>query len=391
MAKRIPGYLLHKPSGQARVRIKGKDHYLGPHGSPESRERYDELIAQYLKQKRRPRSSTSLDTPQMSIAQLCVAYMKFAKGYYQKNGRQTSEISALRVVLKRLIASYGRERISEFGPSMLKDFRGQLIEAGHVRKSINIGIGRIKRMFRWGVENELVPSDVYAAVHAVAGLRYGRSEAKESSPVQPVPDEHIKAVKEHVSTPVWGLIQIQLATGMRPGEARLMRTGDIDRTGNVWEYRPQEHKTEHHGRQRVVFIGPKGQAILEPFLLADPSRFLFSPKAGREEFNASRRESRKTPMTPSQKARRPKQNPKRKPSEYYAASSYARAIRNACVEAGVPVWKPNQLRHNAATLLRKQFDIDAVRTVLGHASGFTTEVYAELDLEKAKSVVGKVG
>lgn len=41
----IPAYLLHKPTGQARVRINGKDFYLGPYGSDESRRKYGELIA----------------------------------------------------------------------------------------------------------------------------------------------------------------------------------------------------------------------------------------------------------------------------------------------------------------------------------------------------------
>ncbi len=63
----------------------------------------------------------------------------------------------------------------------------------------------------------------------------------------------------------------------RPGEVRLMRMRDIDMSGEVWEYRPQEHKTEHHGRQRLIFIGPKGQEIVKQFLLADPERYLFSP------------------------------------------------------------------------------------------------------------------
>jgi hypothetical protein len=40
----VPSYLHHKPSGQARVRIDGKDHYLGPYGSPESKAKYDLLV-----------------------------------------------------------------------------------------------------------------------------------------------------------------------------------------------------------------------------------------------------------------------------------------------------------------------------------------------------------
>ncbi|RLT11619.1 MAG: hypothetical protein DWI21_02370, partial [Planctomycetota bacterium] len=43
----IPSYLLHKKSGQARVRIAGRDHLLGRYGSDESRIRYGELIAKF--------------------------------------------------------------------------------------------------------------------------------------------------------------------------------------------------------------------------------------------------------------------------------------------------------------------------------------------------------
>jgi hypothetical protein len=38
--KPVPSYLNHAPSGRARVRIDGKDHYLGPYGSEESKAEY---------------------------------------------------------------------------------------------------------------------------------------------------------------------------------------------------------------------------------------------------------------------------------------------------------------------------------------------------------------
>ena len=43
----VPSYLLHKQSGQARVRINGRDYLLGPFGSEESRIRYGELIGKH--------------------------------------------------------------------------------------------------------------------------------------------------------------------------------------------------------------------------------------------------------------------------------------------------------------------------------------------------------
>jgi integrase len=112
---------------------------------------------------------------------------------------------------------------------------------------------------------------------AVRGLRAGRTEARETKPVTPVPDAHIEAIKDHVAPIVWDMVQVQLLTGMRPGEVVLMRPLDIDTTGVVWHYRPLTHKTEHHGKPRVVAIGPKAQRILRPLLTPHLHAFIFAP------------------------------------------------------------------------------------------------------------------
>jgi len=44
---RPPAYRLHKARNAAVVTITGKNHYLGPYGSPESYERYAQLIAEW--------------------------------------------------------------------------------------------------------------------------------------------------------------------------------------------------------------------------------------------------------------------------------------------------------------------------------------------------------
>ena len=49
MKKQQPKYALHKATGQARVRINGKSIYLGPYDSEESRRRYDEIVADFMK------------------------------------------------------------------------------------------------------------------------------------------------------------------------------------------------------------------------------------------------------------------------------------------------------------------------------------------------------
>ena len=45
---RVPSYRHYRPKGLGVVRLDGRDIYLGPHGSEESVERYNRLIAEWL-------------------------------------------------------------------------------------------------------------------------------------------------------------------------------------------------------------------------------------------------------------------------------------------------------------------------------------------------------
>jgi len=46
--RKIPSYRLHKPTGQAVVRLDGRDHYLGKHGTPGSQEAYHRKVAEWV-------------------------------------------------------------------------------------------------------------------------------------------------------------------------------------------------------------------------------------------------------------------------------------------------------------------------------------------------------
>lgn len=384
--KKIPKYSLHKPSGQARVRINGKTYYLGVYGTPASREKYDRIIATWLS------GDKAIDRLKMTVAQLCLKYLnEHAKLYYRKRGRETSEVGAIKGALRPLVSQFAGLQVCDFGPSKLKKVRESMVAAGIVRKSINCNIGRIKRMFKWAVENELVEPRIFQALSAVSGLRFGRSDARDNPPVSTVSDEHIQAIKPFVGRHVWAMVQVQLHTGMRPGEVRLLRMDQLNTNGDVWDFAPSEHKTEHHGRKRIILIGPVAQQILSPFLSDDPQKYLFSPREARKEFDERRSTGRKSPMTPSQSRRQKKVTPKKQPGEFYSVTSYSRAIKTGCAKAGIKYWTPNQLRHNAATRIREEFGIEQARTILGHASGFTTEIYAEQDLETARKIVLKLG
>jgi len=77
---RPPSYRLHKASGQAVVTIDRKDRYLGVHGTPESRLRYERLISAWMQGEpvpaREPESSNDI-----TVAEGCVQYLRWAEGY----------------------------------------------------------------------------------------------------------------------------------------------------------------------------------------------------------------------------------------------------------------------------------------------------------------------
>lgn len=406
----LPSYRLHKPKGLAVVRLNGRDIYLGRYGSSESRTAYERVIAEWLSNgKQLPPTSPAAISPEgtLTVNDLILAFMEHAKTYYVKNGEPTGELPNLKEALRPLAILYGPSAVAQFSPSALKAVRQTIVDSGVCRNVVNARVNRIRRMFKWGVENELVPSGVLFALQAISPLKRGRTDAPETKPVEPARDELIEPVLKVVSRQVAAMIQLQRITGMRPNEVTAMRLSDIDRKDPTWVYVPASHKTEHHGRSRRIYLGPRAQAVLAPFFGVKVDAYLFSPTDAVEELRESQRANRKTPMTPSQAARRRKNRPQRKPGLRYDTSSYAYAIARGCERAFPPPktlnekqretwrlqhrWSPNQLRHTAATELRRQFGIEAARVVLGHTSPAVTMIYAAADETAAAEIMTRVG
>lgn len=368
-----------------------RDVSLGRYGTPESRERYKRTIAEWLANDR-----TLPQASNVTITDLIARYWSFAERYY---GRR-EEMANIRISFRPMNFLYGGLLAKDFGPLKLKSVR-ELMVKGYdhpkygtqkplARKNVNDRIGRIKRLFRWAVEEELVPASVFHGVQAVAGLRRGKTDAHECPPVKPVPQAFVDAVKTHVSPQVAAMIELQELTAMRPGEVVIMRTMDLETSGKVWIYRPSKHKLENREISREVYLGPKAQAIVKQWLKADVAAYLFSPLEAREQRFEIMRANRQSKVQPSQ-VNRKKGKPEKLPGERYTVESYRRAIKYGCKAAKVPAWGPNRLRHNAATNLRKQHGIELARIILGHSTAFTTEIYAEADKAQARAVVARIG
>ncbi|MEO2092036.1 MAG: site-specific integrase [Gemmataceae bacterium] len=113
-----------------------------------------------------------------------------------------------------------------------------MIAAGWSRKRINQRVGHVRRAFKWGVENELVPPAVLHALAAVPGLQAGRTAARETTPVEPADDAVVDATLPFLRPAVAAMVRVQRLTGMRPGEVCQVRPADLDTGGPVWKFTP---------------------------------------------------------------------------------------------------------------------------------------------------------
>ncbi len=441
---KIPPYRLHKPSGQAVATFSGRTHYLGKFNSPESRQKYATLLTEWNAAGHQlpPRPESSL-----TIAQLAVAFIAHADAFYRgADGEPTGEAEGYRFALRPLNRLYSRLPAEEFSPLKLRAVREEMIRMGWVRTSINHQVHRIRNMFRWAESHEMLPRGchVYETLRTVEALKAGRSKAAESEPVKPVAPAMINAALPLVSAQVGAMIRLQLLTGMRPGELCMMRTADVDVSGEVWTYTPASHKTAYRGKRRTIYLGPQAQEILRPWLRAPARReeFLFSPaeaEAARLEALA-RSTGKRTPSRLKRMTRARGRCRRRAPGDCYDVATYRRAIARACDQAfALPAelaamhkvyrkwvdkwtyahkarprlaempaeireayqaveayraehrWNPHRLRHNAATELRRRFGIEAASVVLGHATPAVTEIYAERDEGRAARIMGEVG
>ena len=116
----IPAYSLHRSSGQAIVRISGRDNYLGLHGSPESREKYGRLIAEWLACGRQPIEVVTAPANGLLINELLLKFVDHAERYYLLDGEISKEVVNLKLALRPVKNLYGRTLAKDFGPNALK-------------------------------------------------------------------------------------------------------------------------------------------------------------------------------------------------------------------------------------------------------------------------------
>lgn len=357
-----PAYHFHV-SGQARVILAGKEFYLGVHDSPESWAKYYALLAEYNSNGRKapevPNSSGGnkehLEDQPTRIRDVTA---DFRTRVLSKMDQQCGHYYAFRRVVNLLDQIHGDETPDQFGPRKLEAIRDIFVIEDHSRSYVNECITKVIRVFRHGVRRELVTADRIVALESLPPLKHG--ECREGKKRPKVTIEAIQATLPFLSKVAQDMLKLQLATAMRPSEVFRMTLGQIDRSGETWFYRPDSHKTEHHGKKKAIPLSSQAVEILQPYLFRDDDELLFWTPRG---------------------------NPWKK-------DALCRAVVRACEKAKVERWTPYALRHLAAQCIRDALGAEATQAILGHSRLSTTEIYAKASealAAKAAAVIPAVG
>jgi integrase len=368
--KPFPKLCEHKPSGRAYVTDPQTKRQIpmGRYGTPEAQRRYDTWVLGLAARRRQ-----APDLPpagSLTVSQLADSFLTWAEEEYRRpDGTLGYEPGAYRVSLGLAHKLYGDLSAASFGPQALRACRDAMVAKGWSRPYVNAQARRLVKAWQWAVGRELLPETCWRALTAVEALRRGRTKAPESKPVKPVAVADVEATLPYLPRRLADLVRVQLLACMRGSEARLLTKGELHEDGLLWLYRPAEHKKADAGRVREIWLGPKAQAVLVPYLAACPSpdSYVFS----------------------STKGTRP-----------YRRASYRKAVERACREAtarraaeGLPPveWRPRNLRHTGLTLVRHTYGREAAQAVGGHANAATTEIYASPNAELARRAALDLG
>lgn len=406
MPKREPGYCYHRPSGQAYVNLGGKVIYLGTYDSPESRERYARLKAEWLVNRSAEKFQRGKNILGPTMSDLCNHYLDEIEQHY---GEKSAQAANWRITCRPVAQLYSTLPTKEFDSIAFMAVRDWwLKDPKRSRQYINKMMRQLRHMIKWGIERKYVPATVFAEVSCVQPLKIGRTTARESERVLPVDPKLVEGTIGKCTPILADMVKLQQLLGCRPGELVQIRPSMVDRSEQVWSITVDEHKNKHRGHARTIYAGPRAQAILAKYLLRDPDAPCFSPAESERQRQEAKRAARKTKVQPSQ-IDRSKPGATKLPRDAYDTNTYCRAIKYACLKAFPPpkeikedkqklkewkdshTWHPNQLRHARATEVREQFGLEGASVVLGHADIETTKLYAERRESQAVEIARKIG
>ena len=329
----VPTYRLHKPTGQAYVRVpdgrrRPHDVYLGPYDSPESRRVRPARRRAAAPPPGRPRPPHDGRRHCRPWPRCCWPSWRHAERHYRRpDGTPTNELDEYRLVVRAVRELYGHTPAAEFGPLALKAVR-----QADGRRRAGRGAGQPPGRpgppgVQVGGRRGTGPVAVYQALTAVAGLQKGRTAAREPEPVGPVADADVAATLPYLRPHVAADGRVPAADRDAAGRGVSAPAGRHRPAGPVWLYRPPQHKTPTGARRGWSPSGRRPRRCSRGSARRRRRDYFFSPRRAVEALHAERSAKRVTPRYPSHMRRNAGEageaKPQRPPAERYTARATA--------------------------------------------------------------------
>lgn len=391
---------VHKQSGRERVRISGRQFWLGKAGSKDARKNYEILISVWISHdhsvppdfewppKVAPKVEVKVEIPadksQITVGTLVAKHLHLIKGNLSPKQLRAKARWWVARAMANALETRSSVLACEFGPRMLKDVCLELAntpmdarrngEKVHRTKSqCRKVISEIKRMFKSAVVDELITPDRIVALDALEELPLDNCRPAQKR--RPAPTENVIAALEKLPPVLRDLFRFMDATAARPSEVCRIVPSEItiEEGHSIW--RPRKHKTQEH-TLREIPLGPIAREIVD--------RWCTGKRDDEPLFSVKDIDRLRTDEMVSFKRRDIE-------GDAFDQAALRKIIIKACTAAGVVRWSPYQIRHGALTRYRRETSLDGAQKIAGHTKASITEGYALPDLSIAIEAAEKVG
>lgn len=325
------------------VRIHGKDFYLGRDPKAADKKYLDLLTSEWMPKKKSK-------TGKFTLSHVAAVYLEYIEG----SVREATYIEVRRH-LKKFINFFNDCAADMITPVKLSSFFEHLADKGLKLNTVKCYFFNVKSAMRYAQSRNMLAKGQFHDLETVSlpkRIQRGKS-------VSPPETEVLELVLQLLPGMYADFLRIEMYTGMRPCEICRMKVGDLKRISDkVVQYSVQQHKTRWRtGKPLEKFIGPRAFAVLEKYLHGKKSEdHVFQTAKG-------------SPLT---------------------TQLVSRKVWGVCKKHDLHFFQ-YQLRHMAGTMVRKEADLESAQAYLGHSSIITSEIYAEVNFDKAIKIAEQFG
>lgn len=238
------------------------------------------------------------------------------------------------------------------------------------RDTINKKVNVVKNMLRYALMHEMESAEAVSRILEIRPIKKGDPDAFDYPEVEPADWDVVTKLFPYLSPMFQDMLSIMRYTGARPGEIRLMRPCDIDKSDpDAWVYERSDHKTMRYGHERHIVIGKRAQPFLSKYLLRPVEDYCFQIEATGKTYTDESFSKRIT----------------------RAVKKYNNDHPDDKID-----FHAHQLRHTFGTEVCLEYGLETAKHVLGHATELMTKRYTRqaekiLRMKDAKKAIKKLG